>query len=150
MVFSILFAEVFPFKWEKKGKSRILLSTTWILASMFMVFIYLCNLRSHLVRAFEETPPYSTEELALPKHYYKLHFFPPTTAEPFVQSLVKQGRFVPTPGNKFQLIYKLAIWGLQICSAIQSYFQANLSIKIIYFWARKVKINNWLPVKFPW
>ena len=61
--FSILFAEGFPARWEENGKARIVLTQFWNFATMFIVLIYLCNLRSHLIRGIKEKPIQSYQEL---------------------------------------------------------------------------------------
>ena len=101
LTFSILFAETFPSSW--KGKSRIFLSTVWITASMFLVFIYLCNLRSHLMMGIQETAPNSLEELVQTKYSHKLHFVPQALYLPSFKQLAAQGRFVPTGKYKLHI-----------------------------------------------
>ena len=98
VVFSIVFAEAYPTKWQGKGKSRLLLSAIWSMVSMFIVFIYLCNLRSHLIKELEEVPPKSFKEFVLTKYSYRLHIWRQFEASPHGSSLIKQGRYVPIKG----------------------------------------------------
>ena len=98
-VFSILFAESYPFKWQEKGQSRIMLSVVWSMVSMFVAFIYLCNLRSHLIKKMEEVPPKSIEDFILPQYSYKLHVWYQFQSLDFVKILTSQGRFVPIKGR---------------------------------------------------
>ena len=98
-VFSILFAEAFPSKWQDKGKSRILLSVVWSIVSMLVVFIYLCNLRSHLIKKMDEVPPESLDDFILPKYSYKLHLWYQFQTQYYSKALTSQGRFVPIKGR---------------------------------------------------
>lgn len=107
LTFSILFAEAFPSGW--KGKSRIFLSTIWITGSMFIIFIYLCNLRSHLIRGIQEIPPGSIEEFIQDKFSQKLHYFPRLRAAPDFKQLAMQGRYVSVGKYQLQIFFSYCI-----------------------------------------
>ena len=103
IVYSILFAEAFPAKWEVKGAGRRVFNEFWKFGAMFIVLFYLCNLRSHLIKTIKIPPPNSIEELALPRYTYKL-LTSPFVLMPgmpaYLQSINKQGRFVLTLRGK--------------------------------------------------
>ena len=50
---AVLFAEGLPSRWEENvGRAQTLLIFVWNIASMFIVFFYLCNLRSVIVNLY--------------------------------------------------------------------------------------------------
>ena len=62
MTYSILFAETFPKKWNKEGVARMVLTFAWHITAMFVILIYLCNLRVHLIKRDEESVPRNIKE----------------------------------------------------------------------------------------
>ena len=93
--FSIFYAEAFPTKWEGTGAGRRVFNEFWKFGAMFIVFVYLCNLRSHLIKTVKMPAPNSLEELASPRYPYKL-LAPPNMAlmNASAKSLEEQGRIV--------------------------------------------------------
>ena len=109
--YSILFAEAFPIKWEEKGAGRRVLNDFWKFGAMFIVLVYLCNLRSHLIKAIKVAPPNSLEDLALPKYTYKLlglyWYKNPNNFLP-IESMKKQNRIIISNGKKEHCLISLA------------------------------------------
>lgn len=92
--FSILFAEGFPSQWEKKGVARKILTEVWKYVAMFIVLVYLCNLRSHLIKGVIEAPPNSEDELASTKYKYPVMVIEPFKVLPNMIKLKKQNRLM--------------------------------------------------------
>ena len=99
--YRILFAEAFPPGWEDSGRARILLSQFWKFAVMLVIAVYLCNLRSHLIRGLKTDAPDSFHTLAASEFSYKLHGWYGMDVSPAGKMLVQQGRFVRISCNVF-------------------------------------------------
>ena len=56
--------------------ARRVLVEFWKWTAMFIVLIYLCNLRSHLIKGIPIKPPLSMEELTSDRFNYKILIFP--------------------------------------------------------------------------
>lgn len=101
--YSIIFAEAFPTKWELKGAGRRVFNEFWKFGAMFIVLIYLCNLRSHLIRTIKVPPAKSFKDLSLPQYTYKV-LLPSYMIVPgmpdYIHAINKQGRFVTTIHGK--------------------------------------------------
>ena len=92
MSFSILFAESFPSQWEEKGVARKILTEIWKFVAMFIVLVYLCNLRSHLIKGIVQAPPKNENELASTKYNYPVMVIDPMKILPNMIKLKKQNR----------------------------------------------------------
>ena len=68
---------------------------------MFIVLIYLCNFRSHMIKKVKVPPPNSWEDLALPRYSYKVlvGYGIEGTGET-ANSLVRQDRLVIHKGKR--------------------------------------------------
>ena len=109
MLFSTIFAEAFPASWEGNGWAQRVLNEVWKFGAMFIVFIYLCNLRSHLIKTIKVPPPNTVEELALPKYNYKVLLSPDLTVPgmpDFIFSLERQGRLVKDLHGKKRSVFR--------------------------------------------
>ena len=98
--FAIMFAEEFPSSWEKRGTARRLLNEFWKWGAMFIVLIYLCNLRSHLIKGITQKPPQSLWELGSTKYTYKVLVFRYFDYQPEMKPIVEQNRHVIKPGKR--------------------------------------------------
>ena len=128
MLYSTLFAEAFPAGWESKGWARRVLNEFWKFGAMFIVLIYLCNLRSHLIKTTKVPLPNSVEEMALPKYSYKL-LLPPYMTEPgmpdYIFSMERQGRLVKDLHGKKRNISLLKVSCRQTVKATLVYFSGQ-------------------------
>ena len=93
-IYSTLFAEAFPARWDKKGIARRLIGVVWKFGAMFLVLSYLCNLRSHLIKPITVKPPESIKELVSSKYSYKILILPAFANFPALQTMDNPGRLV--------------------------------------------------------
>ena len=96
--FSILFAETFPSWWEAEGKARTVLNEFWKFGAMFIVLIYLCNLRSHLIKGIKERPIQSFQELLKSDFAFTQHDGERNRLDPFMKPKVAQGKLFTNKG----------------------------------------------------
>ena len=93
-LYSVLFAEALPAKWEERGAARRVFNEAWKWGAMFIVLIYLCNLRSHLIKKIPVKPPDSIEELVSSNYDYKILIFPGFDNHPTLRGMENKKRLV--------------------------------------------------------